>query len=131
MIFRNRNRFVQIQGVNEDMPIVRDWAVADGEFFTATDVRNFTEYMWQFSFFTAARKKVLHSLSTETSQAWVQTLRLALVTSQGAGRCDRIDVVDWDFEVDKSSGDITKNFEVIRSLDNNSDFMAATPAQRT
>jgi putative ABC transport system permease protein len=39
LIFRNRNRFAQIQGVNEDLPKVRDWPVARGAFFTAADVQ--------------------------------------------------------------------------------------------
>jgi putative ABC transport system permease protein len=38
LIFKNKNRWAQIQGVNEEMPDVRDWAVEDGEFFTAQDV---------------------------------------------------------------------------------------------
>ncbi len=38
LIFRNRNRWAQIQGVGEELPTVRDWAVDDGVFFTADDV---------------------------------------------------------------------------------------------
>ena len=39
LIFKNKNRWAQVQGVSEELPAVRDWAVADGEFFTANDVR--------------------------------------------------------------------------------------------
>ena len=38
LIFRNRNRWAQIQGVGEELPAVRDWDVDDGVFFTADDV---------------------------------------------------------------------------------------------
>jgi putative ABC transport system permease protein len=39
VIFRNRNMNAQIQGVNEQATIVRDWAVTDGRFFTARDIQ--------------------------------------------------------------------------------------------
>jgi putative ABC transport system permease protein len=38
LIFKNRNRWAQVQGVNEEMPAVRDWAVEEGVFFSAEDV---------------------------------------------------------------------------------------------
>lgn len=88
----------------------------NGRPLTAASLRNFTEYMWQFTFFAPARKKVLRSFSTETVQTWGHTLRLALATNQGTGRCDLIDVVDWVFTVDKSSGAINKTFDAARSL---------------
>ena len=40
MVFGNQNWFVQIQGTNEKFPQIRDWNVAQGEFFTEGDVRS-------------------------------------------------------------------------------------------
>ena len=39
IIFKNRNMNTQIQGVSEEAAVVRDWAVTDGRFITADDVR--------------------------------------------------------------------------------------------
>lgn len=84
---------------------------------TASAVRNFTEYLWQFTFFEAGRKKVLDAYSTESTDAHQHTLVLGLATSQGAGRCDRIEIVDWVFRVNKSSGEIHKTFNVLRTFE--------------
>ena len=39
LIFGNQNTYGRVQGTNEDFPAVRDWEVAEGEFFTANDVQ--------------------------------------------------------------------------------------------
>jgi putative ABC transport system permease protein len=39
MIFGNQNWFSQLQGANENFPQIRNWPVAEGSFFTDTDVR--------------------------------------------------------------------------------------------
>ena len=61
---------------------------------SAGTVRDFTEYMWQFTFFAASSRKVLESITVENDDSFEHTLRLALVYQQGSGRCDRVDVVD-------------------------------------
>ena len=38
LIFGNQNTYVTVQGTNEQFPMVRDWEIAQGEFFTAADV---------------------------------------------------------------------------------------------
>jgi putative ABC transport system permease protein len=40
VVFGSANWAPQIQGTNEKGPIVRDWKLADGEFFTEADVRS-------------------------------------------------------------------------------------------
>jgi hypothetical protein len=80
------------------------------------DIRTFTEYMWQFAFFWPAKKKVLESITAEAGHAFQQTLLLALATSQGTGRCDLIEVVDWVFSVDKASGQISKAFKPLYTM---------------
>ena len=39
-VFGNQNWFAQIQGVNEKFPLIRNWNVERGEFFTDLDVRS-------------------------------------------------------------------------------------------
>lgn len=90
---------------------------------TTDVIRDFTEYMWQFTFFWPASKTVLESFTAETTSAFQHTLLLSLLTSRGADQCDLIEVVDWIFSVDKDSGQITKEFmpiyELEAKLDNN------------
>lgn len=73
-------------------------------------VKTYAEYMWQFTFFWPAKPKVLNSYSAETENAFQNTLQLILVTNQGDARCDLIEVVDWEFSVDKNTGQITKAY---------------------
>jgi len=76
-------------------------------------IKSYSEYMWQFTFFWPARKKVLESFSAEKSDRFENTLLLIFVTNQGDGNCDLIELVDWIFSVDKSTGQITKTFRKI------------------
>jgi len=62
---------------------------------TAAIVREFTEYLWQFTFFPASRKKVLDSFSTPTDNGFTQTLVVALATRQGYDRCDLVEIAHW------------------------------------
>ena len=39
LVFGNENWFAQVQGTNENFPEIREWPVAEGAFFTETDVR--------------------------------------------------------------------------------------------
>ena len=73
-------------------------------------VRVFAEYLWQFTFFPASRKKVVDSFSLATTDTLQQTLVLAFSTSQGSGACDRIEVVRWTFSADRNSGEVEKRF---------------------
>lgn len=80
-------------------------------------IRMYAEYMWQFTFFWPARKLVLDSYSAETSNSYQNTLLLAFVTNQGNGDCDMIEVVDWVFTVDKTSGEIAKSFRPVYQME--------------
>jgi len=73
-------------------------------------VKTYAEYMWQFTFFWPAKPKVLSSHSAETEEAFKNTLQLLLLTNQGDARCDLIEVIDWEFSVDKNTGQITKTY---------------------
>ena len=80
-------------------------------------IRVFTEYLWQFAFFPANRKKVIDSYGTETEHALQQTLVLAIATNQGASRCDRVEVAEWQFSVDRVSGEVSKVFTTVRTFE--------------
>ena len=84
---------------------------------SADSIRVFSEYLWQFTFFPNSRKKVLASYPLEVGGALTHTLRLAIATSQGTGRCDRVEVIDWRFSVHPGSGEVTRQFDVIHSFE--------------
>ena len=73
-------------------------------------IRVFAEYLWQFTFFPASRKKVIDSYGSVAADTLEQTLVLAFSSSQGEGRCDRIEVARWTFSANRSSGEVDKRF---------------------
>jgi hypothetical protein len=81
---------------------------------TADRIRTFTEYLWQFTFFPASRKKVLDSFGLPDTGALEHTLRVGFTTR--AGDCDRVEVVDWRFSVDPATGDVDKRWTVVDSF---------------
>lgn len=86
----------------------------NAEYLSNKTLREFTEYLWQFTFFNVSRKKVIASENTATLR---HTLLLALVVNQGADACDRIDIIEWRFTADPRSGEISREFETIRSFE--------------
>jgi|GEM_PF-772184 len=83
-----------------------------------TDVlREFAEYLWQFEFFNVSDKKVLASSVESASTMLQHTLLLALIVNQGTDRCDLIDVVEWQFDANPSTGEIQRTFEVVHSFE--------------
>ncbi|MBT8098763.1 MAG: hypothetical protein KJO82_03385 [Gammaproteobacteria bacterium] len=80
-------------------------------------VREFAEYLWQFTFFPQGRKKVIDSSASSDATHYQQTLLLAFSNSQGTGRCDLIEVAEWRFTADRSSGEVHKSFSVLRHFE--------------
>ena len=81
-------------------------------------VREFTEYFWQFAFFPTARKKVLDTYSAVTPASLSHTLLLGFATTgAGSGGCDRVEVVEWAFTTDRTSGDTQNSFDVVATYD--------------
>ncbi|MCH7854578.1 MAG: hypothetical protein IIB76_09610 [Proteobacteria bacterium] len=83
---------------------------------SAAAMQTFSEYMWQFTFFWPATKKVLESFSDETDTRYQHTLLLAFKTSQGTDQCDLIEIVDWVFSVSKNGGQMTKEFKSLYDM---------------
>lgn len=81
-------------------------------------VGDFAEYFWQFTFFPERYKKVLDSYASGTATGNAeQTLLLGFASSQGYGRCDLVEVVEWRFSADRQTGDIVSTFDVVRSFE--------------
>ncbi|MGI9238415.1 MAG: hypothetical protein ACR2QZ_13525 [Woeseiaceae bacterium] len=83
----------------------------------AASLREFTEYLWQFRFFNTTHKKVISSHGSGGNSTLQHTLLLVLVHNQGQDSCDRIDVVEWRFSAATSSGEISREYETLRSLE--------------
>ena len=81
----------------------------------AAELREFAEYLWQFTFFNVSRKKVIASYPDDSRLQ--HTLLLALVVHQGATACDRIDVAAWRFSADAETGEVTRQFDMQRSFE--------------
>ena len=87
------------------------------EILDAQTLRDYTEYLWQFRFFNVSDRKVIDSFSESRASRLQHTLLLALVTNQGADRCDLIQVVEWRFSADPSNGEIQKSFDTVRRFE--------------
>ncbi|MEM7432307.1 MAG: hypothetical protein AAF351_10310 [Pseudomonadota bacterium] len=79
----------------------------------ANSMRVFAEYFWQFRFFPTSTQKVIASDSVQTAATIDQTLLIAFATVQGAGQCDQIEVAEWRFSANRSTGRVHKYFETI------------------
>lgn len=80
-------------------------------------LRDLTEYLWQFRFFNVSRKSVVASYGSHNADGLSHTLLLALVVNQGTGQCDRVDVVEWRFKVGNAQGEISREFDTLRSFE--------------
>ena len=108
--------YVNRTGVNRNMRD-GDAGILGSVGSSAAQISEFSEYMWQFTFFWPASKTVLDTFSAETANTYQHTLMVALVASQGEGRCDLVTVVDWVFSVNKNDGRISKDFMPIYELE--------------
>lgn len=80
-------------------------------------LRDFAEYFWQFTFFPQRYRKVLDSAPAAGGGGLDHSLLLAFASSQGAGRCDLVEVVSWDFTADAASGDINSDFRTLSTFE--------------
>lgn len=89
----------------------------DNDRLNDASLREFTEYLWQFTFFNVARKKVISSVTHADRTTLRHTLLLALVVNQGTDACDRIDVIEWRFSANPDSGEVFREFKVSHSFE--------------
>jgi hypothetical protein len=90
-----------------------------------SDVSEIAEYLWQFAFFPERVKKVLDSYPDGSGDVPGHTLLLGFASTQGPGRCDRIEVVEWRFRADTASGALSTEFDRIRAFE--AEVVAGSP----
>lgn len=100
--------------------------VRNAQPMTSSELKDFTEYLWQFRFFNVKRKVVIDSYGETVQGNQVHTLLLALVHSQGPENCDRVEVVEWQFSTDGQSGQVSRSFETEREFE--AEIVAGVPS---
>ncbi len=91
-----------------------------------SQLADYVEYLWQFTYFQPAQKKVLDTTQHEDATSIRHNLLLGLLTDQGSDRCNLIEVVEWSFDLSKESSQITKQFKLLRSFEAQQDAGAGT-----
>lgn len=84
---------------------------------TAGTLGDFAEYLWQFTFVSVSRTKVLDSYGWESQEAFEHTLLLATVVNQGDGRCDRIEIAEWIYSSEEASGSLSRTFNFLFAIE--------------
>ncbi|HSD69334.1 MAG TPA: hypothetical protein VLB07_07270 [Woeseiaceae bacterium] len=79
--------------------------------------KNLVEYLWQFAFFWQGQAKVLDTRSASLADSFRHGLILGIRTGQGVGKCDRIDVFEWQFTADRTTGVLEKSFIALASFE--------------
>lgn len=76
---------------------------------TSADLRELSEYLWQFTSFNNFGNVVLLSSGVAAAARLEHTLHIAQLQRAPAGGCDRIDVVAWRHAADVASGGLQRN----------------------
>jgi hypothetical protein len=84
--------------------------------FSASDLRELSEYLWLFSTFNNFGNAVLKS-SGSTGSAMSHTLHIATLTrAPGTGGCDRIDVIEWSHAANAQDGELQRSRRTLWSF---------------
>jgi hypothetical protein len=74
---------------------------------TAADLRELSEYLWQFTQYNNVGYAVLASGGTSTTAALTHTLHIAKLARGGISTaCDRVDVISWRHTLDAATGSL-------------------------
>ena len=79
-------------------------------------LREYVEYLWQFTFFNVSAKSVLESYGTDSANELQRTLLLGFATIQGDDQCDLVEVVEWTFSANLSTGEVRSQFDTVLSF---------------
>lgn len=83
----------------------------------ATELRNLSEYLWQFTTYNNFGHVVLKSSGANTTTTLTHTLYMAnLVRAGYSATCDRIDVVTWRHVLDTGSGSLQLEVQTLWSF---------------
>lgn len=80
-------------------------------------VREFAEYLWQFTFFPQRHRVVLASLPVDSATGPGHLLLLAFASRQGTGQCDLVEVVEWRFDAAAETGEMSSQFNSLRRFE--------------
>lgn len=84
---------------------------------TTIELRNLSEYLWQFTTYNNVGHAVLKSSGTTNGDALTHTLHMgSLVRSGLSSACDRIDVSAWQHSVNASSGEMQLDLQTLWSF---------------
>ena len=74
---------------------------------TATELRDLSEYLWQFTQYNNVGYAVLKSSGTSTAASLTHTLHIGKLARGGiSASCDRVDVVAWRHTLDTTTGSL-------------------------
>ena len=74
---------------------------------TAAELRDLSEYLWQFTQYNNSGYAVLKSSGSSTATALSHVLHIGSVARGGiAASCDRVDVIEWRHDLDLATGSL-------------------------
>lgn len=82
----------------------------------SNQVKMIIEYFWMFSFSNNTGNAVIESTLIETDTSYINTMVEAKLITRSADQCDTVEVYETSYEVQKDTGDIWKNKEMIREI---------------
>lgn len=84
----------------------------------AASLRDLTEYLWHFTAFNNADHVVLDSTAgTAPSGSLAHVITMARLTRAAvSGDCDRIDMLRWTHSANTSTGDLSRQLEILRTI---------------
>jgi hypothetical protein len=72
---------------------------------TATELRDLSEYLWQFTKYNNVGYAVLESSGSATAATLSHTLHMGVLARGGiSSSCDRVDVIAWRHVLDTTTG---------------------------
>jgi len=84
---------------------------------TAADLREMSEYLWQFTQYNNVGYAVLQSSGSSTTGTLTHTLHLGvLVRGASSGSCDRVDVIAWRHTLDTMTGSVQVESQTLWSF---------------
>jgi hypothetical protein len=109
--FYMRDRVFRCGYLNRDSANLRMEKGEAGQFnarpITSIELKNLSEYLWQFTQYNNFGHAVLKSEAGSTSSEISHTLYIANLTHAGiSASCDRIDVIAWSHRMDTNTGDL-------------------------
>ena len=84
--------------------------------YTTTLVKQIVEYLWTFSFNNNYGHAVLQSSTIENGLSLTHTLLEAKLITSSSASCDSIEIFESNYSIDKSSGEIWKTGQSLRTI---------------